>query len=74
MKGKPDISAFLDGAKKESTATKPRPAGRITKTIRLAPDLEQALKDVAYERSKAISQRVTESDVIDEALRKYFNM
>lgn len=80
MKGKPDISQFLDGAATKETSTtvvrvgRARVVNRMTKTIRLATDLEAALKDAAYERSKNSGQRITESDLIDEALRKYFNI
>lgn len=49
-------------------------AERITKTIRLRRDVEQRLKDEAYSKSKAKGKRVTESDLIEEALIKYLNM
>ncbi len=81
MKGKPNINAFLEGAEVKQQSSKvpgPKvavnPAPKITKTIRLATDLEAAVKEMAHERWKATGKRVTESDIIDEALRKYLNI
>jgi len=83
IKGKPkDLEAFIaDGAgeakgqaKAAPTQQAARPASRMTKTIRVSTDIEEALKDAAYAQTKHTGRRVTESDVIDEALRKYFNM
>ncbi len=78
MKGKPNINAFLEGAEAKQHPSKvsgpkvaANPAPRITKTIRLAIDLEAAVKEMAHERWKTTGKRVTESDIIDEALRKY---
>lgn len=78
VKGKPkNLDAFLSAGSAEQGATPGqsavRPASRITKTIRISPEIEAALKDAAYNRSKASGQRVTESDLIDEALNKYLN-
>lgn len=84
MKKKPDVSSFLAGgsaaaAEQPAAAPAPTPAPvaetkRMTKTIRLRLDLESRLKDEAYERTKAEGRRVTESDLIEQALCKYFNM
>jgi len=78
MKGKPkDLDAFLSVPPEQKAGVVPsaaRPAARITKTIRISPEIEAALKDAAYHRSKASGQRVTESDLIEEALKKYFNI
>jgi hypothetical protein len=77
MKSKPDISSFLDGATaKIKEPPRPDPAtgsARITKTIRLAADLNDALRDAAYKRTRSTGRRVAESDLIEEALRKYFS-
>jgi hypothetical protein len=79
MRGKPNLDpmAFIEGSgikEKPATvaveATKAASA-RMTKTIRLASDLDSILKDEAHLRTKATGQRVSESDIIDEALRKY---
>lgn len=71
MKSKPDIAAFLDGA----TTPKPSapPAARLSKTIRIPADLNDALRDRAYQLSREQGRRVAESDIIEEALRKYLN-
>jgi hypothetical protein len=82
IRGKPNVEAFLDGsAAKEKSVKTPktthseltRTTARMTKTIRLASDLDGLLKERAYIRSRDSGQRITESDIIDEALRKYFN-
>lgn len=76
IRGKPSLDDFLDGAK-EKTPPKPAktdaPRQRMTKTIRLATDLDEVLKEQAYLRSRERGQRITESDLIDEALRMYFS-
>ena len=78
MKSKPkNLDTFLSGApeqKEASTSPGVRPTPRITKTIRISREIEAALKDAAYIRSRESGQRVTESDLIDEALNKYLNM
>lgn len=78
MKGKPDLNAFLDGgaaAAAEAPVRSNQEADkRITKTIRIGLSVESALKRAAFERSQASGKRVTESDVIEEALRKYLNI
>jgi hypothetical protein len=82
IRGKPDVDAFLDGSTaKEQPVKTPKPAqsesprttARMTKTIRLASDLDGLLKEQAYIRSRDSGQRIAESDIIDEALRKYFS-
>ena len=82
MRGKPTLDpiAFIEGSgMKEKpvaiidTATVRAPSIRMTKTIRLASDLDGLLKDEAHARTKASGQRVSESDIIDEALRKYLS-
>jgi len=77
IKGKPkNLDSFLSGPAEQNTtgSSGPRSAQRITKTIRISPDVEAALKDAAYTQTKASGQRVTESDLIDEALKKYLNI
>lgn len=81
MKGKPkNLDAFLSAAQpdqkgqSEVQSSAPRPAGRITKTIRISPEIDTALKDAAYTRSREAGQRISESDLIDEALKQYFNI
>jgi hypothetical protein len=82
MRGKPNLDpmAFIEGSGiKEKpaaiveAAVTQTPSARMTKTIRLASDLDGLLKDEAHARTKASGQRVSESDIIDEALRKYLS-
>jgi hypothetical protein len=82
MRGKPNLDpmAFIEGSGiKEKPVTiveaavTQTPSARMTKTIRLASDLDGLLKDEAHARTKASGQRVSESDIIDEALRKYLS-
>lgn len=78
MKAKPNIQAFLDAGNVAESAVKlapvQAPKSRINKTLRLSLEVEAALKEQAYERTKASGQRVTESDIVDEALRKYLGI
>ena len=78
IRGKPNLDDFLDGAKEKSprqtkTAKPSTSRQRMTKTIRLAADLDEMLKEQAYLRTREHGQRVTESDLIEEALRMYFS-
>jgi hypothetical protein len=88
IKGKPDIDAFLDGGavdtahkatsrkrtKKEEPVLPQRPARvyREQKIFRLPIDLIDELRDQAYERSKASGTRVTETSLVEEALKAFF--
>ena len=79
MKSKPDIHEFLGGAPSDNPGAKPgaapaAPPPRITKTIRLATDLEKAIKKAAHSRWEETGRKVSESDIVDEALRKYLNV
>lgn len=80
-----DPNAFLDGVSGEGISTeqppKPAPAvGRpvgqpkLTKIFNLTPDLVQALKREAFERSSQEGRRVTETELVDAALRRYLNI
>lgn len=80
IRGKPSLNEFLDGSTaKEKTPSQSKapkadaPRARMTKTIRLAADLDEMLKEQAYLRTRERGQRITESDLIDEALRMYFS-
>lgn len=64
-------------APKESTPTTSKSNDtannqRANKTIRLRVKFDEMLKDEAHERSKKEGRRVTESDIIDEALERHF--
>lgn len=78
--------AFLEGGAAASTEKRaqvsqppaaPAPAAdgsKITKTIRMSRSMDLRLKEEAHRRSMAEGKRVTESDLIDQALLKYLNM
>lgn len=50
------------------------PTFRITKTIRMDKSLDLALKRAALERGADSGSRVTESDLIEEALKFYLKL
>ena len=74
---KKDPTAFLGGAAAdaaEKPAVKPpAKAHREQKIFRLPLDLIGDLKRVAYERSAATGARVTETDLVEQALRTYLS-
>ena len=78
MRAKPNIQDFLNAGNSGEQSAKPAPTqaskSRINKTLRLSQDVEAALKEQAYQRTKASGQRVTESDIVDEALRQYLGI
>lgn len=75
-----DPSSFLDGVVSErqpaSPASTPRKTGqpKLTKIFNLTPELVQALKREAFERSNQEGRRVTETELVDTALRQYLNI
>ncbi len=75
-----DPSAFLDGVSAEQPEKKPMPNSRsagqpkLTKIFNLTPELVQALKREAFERSTEEGRRVTETELVDAALRQYLNI
>jgi hypothetical protein len=81
-----DPSAFLDGGVAEHQAlpvsasttvsTNPIKTGqpKLTKIFNLSPELVQALKKEAFERSTNEGRRVTETELVDSALRQYLNI
>ena len=88
IKGKPDINAFLDGgtvdfaykteskkpAIKSESAPQPNPrVHREQKIFRLPIDLITELKDQAYNRSKKSGIRITETELVEQALRAFFD-
>jgi hypothetical protein len=78
MRAKPNIQDFLNAGntaeQPANTAPTQASKSRINKTLRLSQDVEAALKEQAYQRTKASGQRVTESDIVDEALRQYLGI
>lgn len=74
-----DPSDFLKGAGSELAeppSTKPSVAKvyREQKIFRLPIDVIAALKRVAYERSVEAGARVTETDLVEQALRRYLSI
>lgn len=83
MKAKPDINAFLDGGagdladktKKNATNDAQKlvtgKVHREQKIFRLPVDLIADLKKESYERSVKIGVRVTETELVEQALKEY---
>ena len=85
MKGKPNLDNFLAGS---AAAAAERPASgasgmglssvlvsqRRTKSIRIDPALDLFLKEEAFRRTMASGKRVSESDLIEEALVGHFKI
>jgi hypothetical protein len=86
MKKKPDLSVFLDGANEESKNTAvqvtqekkkrgPVPgAPKRQKLVELPESTFEALKDRAYEEYKKTGRRVTETEIIINALNRYLGV
>jgi hypothetical protein len=86
MKSKPDIdpfklkkdpSAFIEGATAEiADRTKKNKRSistpRVQKVFRLPLDLTHALKRESTERSVQTGARVTETELVEQALRAFF--
>lgn len=84
MKQKPNIDEFLtsgagDAADRTATRSVPAPSPvasakvhREQKIFRLPLDLINTLKREAYERSVATGARVTETDLVEQALHNFF--
>lgn len=85
MKAKPNLDSFLAGS---AAAAAERPASgtsgmglssvlvsqRRTKSIRIDPVLDLFLKEEAFRRTMASGKRVSESDLIEEALVGHFKI
>jgi hypothetical protein len=85
VKGKPNLDNFLAGG---AAAAAERPASgtsgvvqtsvlasqRRTKSIRIDPVLDLFLKEEAFRRTMASGKRVSESDLIEEALVGHFKI
>ena len=81
IKGKPNVDAFLDGgaavelppaAKKKAAAAPAAP--KRQKLVELPEPVFEALKDRAYEEYKRTGKRVTETQIIIDALSKYLGL
>ena len=85
MKGKPNLDNFLAGG---AAAAAERPASgtsgvvqtsvlasqRRTKSIRIDPVLDLFLKKKAFRRTMTSGKRMSESDLIEEALVGHFRI
>jgi hypothetical protein len=78
MKAKPDIHAaqrdFLLRAGAGAGLAASADSVRITKTIRIDRAVDLAIKHAALERTGTGGGRVTESDIIEQAVRQYLNL
>jgi hypothetical protein len=90
IKGKPDVSAFLDGgaatlpevrtapaskkAAKQQQAVAPSDEPKRKKLVELPVPIFEALKDRAYEEFKKSGRRVTETEIIIAALGQYLGV
>ena len=89
MKGKPNLDSFLNGSKAdEAEMVTNRSAKRLSipepikqtkvykeqKLYRLSSDIIDALRTKAYELTKADGRRVTETEIVERALRKYLDI
>lgn len=85
MKKKPSLEEFRSGGSEGAVESVASPAAssargetvfmvteRASKTIRIRKVFATKLREVAYHRSMSEGRRVTESDIIDEALERYF--
>lgn len=54
--------------------TSPQTGERFAKTIKMSRELDLALKRLAFEKSQAEGRRVTESELIEQALKAHFGL
>lgn len=81
MKNKPNLDAFLDGgasdkADKRAVNDKAEVSGKVhkeQKVFRLPLDLINDLKRESFERSMKTGLRVTETELVEQALRAFIN-
>lgn len=82
IKGKPNLDAFLDGgaavelppAAKKSAAAAPPAGPKRQKLVELPEPVFEALKDRAYQEYKRTGKRVTETQIIIDALSQYLGL
>ena len=87
MKTKPSLDEFRNGGgdtgidqisqnkfKNINSEVSPLRIERITKTIRIRKIFEHKLKEEVYRRIVSEGQRITESDIIDQALQQYWKL
>jgi hypothetical protein len=77
MRKKPNLEAFREGSSdspikvKEEQTIKVPTNDRISKTIRLSKNLETQIKMASFHRTMR-GEKISESDIIEEALTQYF--
>lgn len=80
IKGKPDVSQFLDGGAASEVpkkAAKPPAAAAVAKRqklVELPEPIFEAIKDRAYEEFKRTGKRVTDTEIIVTALAQYLSV
>lgn len=83
IKGKPDVSQFLEGGAASETMRVPQMAAKTMpvsgvpkrqKLVELPEPIFEALKDRAYEDYKKTGRRVTETEIIIAALAQYLGV
>lgn len=77
MKGKPNIDQFLEGGAVDKQAPHMVTNAKVhreQKIFRLPVDLIAELKKQSYERSVKTGVRVTETELVEQALRAYFDI
>lgn len=81
MKGKPDLDDFIESGaantaenKNLSTSFFQKPEPTVQKLFRLRWDTAHALKMGAIELSNKNGKRITETEIIENLLRKHFHI
>lgn len=87
MKAKPNLDAFLNGGAVESVDRRTEPAAEqeavvepvkpeptVQKLFRLRWDSVNALKRGATEASIATGRRVTETEIVEDLIRRHFGL
>lgn len=84
IKGKPDVSQFLEGGAASETMLAPQRATKAAvsafgvpkrqKLVELPEPIFEALKDRAYKDYKKTGRRVTETEIIIAALAQYLGV
>lgn len=78
IKGKPDVSSFIDGGAAAEVVPVSKKAAlgvpKRQKLVELPEPVFEALKDRAYEEYKRTGKRVTETQIIIDALSKYLGL
>lgn len=76
MKDKPDVQGFLNEpnlAKGQRTVTYNEPHPRVQKIFRLRWDLSISLKDRAALESAQEDRKVTETEIVERAIKAYLD-